>query len=96
MRKKTTASDVLRFLKEKGLLAAFERAFKEQRGIRIHWSETFSPYFKFPTNGSYMNYFTSLTGEKYFFQFAFEWAKTCEGENFWRNIDTIWKQQHLI
>lgn len=94
MREKS--SDVLRFLKEKGLFAAFERAFKEQNERRILWSGIYCTYFKYSTNGSFVNYYMSLINKKNFFQFAFEWAKTCEGDNFWRNIDTMWKEQHLI
>lgn len=73
----------IRFLKEKGIYAAYRRNFG-LRFIKI-WDKTLCD--KIGVNG--MTFFDAVSWKKYV-SYAFHWASTKEGHEFWLKISREW------
>lgn len=84
----------IRFLKENGVFTAFIREFYNvgQIKIREKWVDDYLRLFSEKPTVSLTDYCEKIKDKEEFFQYAFLWDKSRQGDGFWRNLSMEWRK----
>lgn len=97
--KKDSVKQFTRFLKDDGSYKAFINNFKSYEGTktRLRWAkgeiESGCWTFKNIPDRTFKSYCKELSQTTDVLNYAFAWAETLEGFNFWQGVASRWKEK---
>lgn len=92
---KIIRSEFIRFLKENGILSKFAVYFNnpEEIKIRLSWCNGSDSSFPTKPSPSFKDYCDKCARKQDLLSYAFRWAKTDEGEDYWYNLASKWEHK---